>query len=401
HLIDASFSQSHALHWADLDGDGEGELITGKCFRAHNGRDPGGNEPPCLYSYILNPARLKFTRHTIDMGRVGTGRQIRTADLNDDGRLDIAVAGKSGTYILFNKGTQRELLNKTPVMKTTAVPAFELTEQWKAKIEAIAPERPLAEPKNKRLALVFNLITGYDHWCTPHMSEVAKIMGKKSGAYDVVVSDDIAHFEKANIGKFDAIVLINNCSKNPGRNLFYDKLGDMEKANELEANLIDHVAKGNGLVGFHGAILMQNQSEAFSETMGGSFHYHPRQTTVVGKVLEKDHPISSAFKGEDLVHIDEPYRFNGAYSKFNFHPLLAMELPDFTPEEQAKLFRRSENNIARYLSWIKPHGAGRVFYCSPSHNAQSFENPKLLQFMLNGIQYALGDLECDDSVLGQ
>ncbi len=281
------------------------------------------------------------------------------------------------------------------------LPEFELTEKWEAKIEAIAPERPLAQPKKKRLALVFNLITGYSHWCTPHMTEVARIMGEKSGAYDVVVSDDVAYFEKENIGKFDAIILVNNCSKNPGRNLFYDKLGDMEKANELEANLIDHVAKGNGLVGFHGAILMQNKSEAFSETMGGSFHYHPRQTTVVGKALEKDHPISSAFKGEDLVHVDEPYRFNGAYSKLNFKPLLEMELPDLTLEEQTRLFRRSENGIARYISWIKPHGDGRVFYCSPSHNAQSFENPMLLQFMLNGIQYALGDLECDDSVSGQ
>ena len=106
------------------------------------------------------------------------------------------------------------------------LPEFELTEEWEAKIEGFAPERPLAEPKKKRLVLVFNLITGYNHWCTPHMTEVARIMGEKSGAYDVVVSDDVSHFEKENIWKFDAIVLINNCSKNPERNLFYDKLGD-------------------------------------------------------------------------------------------------------------------------------------------------------------------------------
>ena len=107
HLIDDSFSQPHALHWADLDGDGGGELITGKCFHAHNGRDPGGNEQPCLYSYTWNPKKLKFTRHTIEEGNVGTGRQIRTADINEDGKLDIAVAGKSGTYILFNTGRNR------------------------------------------------------------------------------------------------------------------------------------------------------------------------------------------------------------------------------------------------------------------------------------------------------
>lgn len=53
----------------------------------------------------------------------------------------------------------------------------------------------------------------------------------------------------------------------------------------------------------------------------------------------------------------------------------------------------------RYISWIKPYGKGRVFVCTPSHNAQSFENPELLQFMLNGIQYALGDLKADDTPL--
>ena len=55
-----------------------------------------------------------------------------------------------------------------------------------------------------------------------------------------------------------------------------------------------------------------------------------------------------------------------------------------------------EDNI-RYVSWIKKHGKGRVFYVSPSHNAQSFEDERLLKFYLDGAQYVLGDLDCDDS----
>ncbi|MDH3583389.1 MAG: VCBS repeat-containing protein [Phycisphaerae bacterium] len=102
--IDTGFSQPHCLHMADLDGDGRDELITGKRVFAHNGRDPGGKEPPCLYYWTWNPDTKQFARVTIDEGRVGTGLQIRTADLNGDGRLDIAVAGKSGTYVLLNKG---------------------------------------------------------------------------------------------------------------------------------------------------------------------------------------------------------------------------------------------------------------------------------------------------------
>ncbi|MHC4123856.1 MAG: FG-GAP repeat domain-containing protein [Planctomycetota bacterium] len=48
-LIDESWSQPHCLHWADLDGDGNDELITGKRVGAHCGKDKGSKEPPCLY----------------------------------------------------------------------------------------------------------------------------------------------------------------------------------------------------------------------------------------------------------------------------------------------------------------------------------------------------------------
>ncbi|MCP4812161.1 MAG: VCBS repeat-containing protein, partial [Planctomycetaceae bacterium] len=102
-VIDKDFSQPHALHLADLDGDGQPELITGKRVFAHNGKDPGGKEPPCLFYYKWLPEKKQFQKHVIDRGTAGTGLQIRTGDLDQDGRTDIAVAGKSGTYLLFNR----------------------------------------------------------------------------------------------------------------------------------------------------------------------------------------------------------------------------------------------------------------------------------------------------------
>jgi hypothetical protein len=104
HLIDDTFSQVHALHFADLDGDGADELIAGKRVLAHNGQDPGAGDPPCIAYYDWDARSLSFQKHLINEGTVGAGLQVRTADLNGDGRLDIAVAGKSGTYILFNEG---------------------------------------------------------------------------------------------------------------------------------------------------------------------------------------------------------------------------------------------------------------------------------------------------------
>ena len=101
--IDKTYSQAHTPHLIDLDGDGVDELICGKRVRAHNGKDPGGKEPPCIYAYTWDKETKAFKRSTIDEGRVGTGLQIATGDLDQDGNIDLAVAGKSGTYILFNR----------------------------------------------------------------------------------------------------------------------------------------------------------------------------------------------------------------------------------------------------------------------------------------------------------
>jgi len=102
HEIDKSWSQAHALAWVDLDGDGKQELITGKRVHGHSGKDPGADEKPSIYYYAWDQQSLKFTRQLIADG-VGTGLFIRSADLDGNGKVDLAVSGKSGTYLLLQK----------------------------------------------------------------------------------------------------------------------------------------------------------------------------------------------------------------------------------------------------------------------------------------------------------
>jgi hypothetical protein len=106
HPIDPFSSQYHTMEWADIDGDGKKELITGKRYHAHNGRDPGGNDPIGLYYYKWNGQ--SFTKNTISYGPLGagkgTGLYFSVTDLNNDGRKDIIVAGKDGLYIFYNEG---------------------------------------------------------------------------------------------------------------------------------------------------------------------------------------------------------------------------------------------------------------------------------------------------------
>lgn len=108
HEIDRSFSQVHCLVWADLDGDGRNELITGKRYRAHGDGDPGARDPVCLFRFVWDAAAGRFDKDIISFNDgVGTGMQIRVVDIDGDKRPDIAVAGKSGTYILYNRGPSK------------------------------------------------------------------------------------------------------------------------------------------------------------------------------------------------------------------------------------------------------------------------------------------------------
>ncbi|MEQ8810965.1 MAG: ThuA domain-containing protein, partial [Imperialibacter sp.] len=277
---------------------------------------------------------------------------------------------------------------------------FELTDTWLAGVDKIAPASTTISVKKKKNILIFSLHTGFDHWTIPHTEAVVKLIAEKSGAFKVETSKDISIFEKDNLKNYDAVVLNNNCSISDERNIFWDVLKKDStlteqvarmKAKQLEDNLLSYVDRGGGLVVLHGAITMENKSDNFSQMVGGSFDYHPKQQSIAVKLVDPKHPMVQAFGGEGFEHVDEAYIFNNAYSQYNFHPLLYMEA-----DKISGLKEPIGDNI-KYISWIKRYGKGHVFYSSPSHNAQAFENPKLLRFFLDGIQYAVGDLKCDDS----
>ncbi len=277
---------------------------------------------------------------------------------------------------------------------------IEITNEWLSKMESIVPSEPRIKTTVKRKILVFSKATGFDHWTIPHNIELLKLFGKKTNAFEVHVGFDISNFNKKELKKYDAVVLNNANPKGPKRNLFYDLLKDyssyteqeiLVKAAEYESNLISYVHKGGGLMILHGAIVIQNNSEAFSKMTGGSFDYHPKQQEIHIKEVDKNHPLVQSFHGDGLTHIDEPYFFKNAYFDYNFRPLLY-----FKVDEIEGVRHEAKNNI-NYVAWIKKHGKGRVFYSSPSHNAQSLNSPELLQFLMDGLQYATGDFNVDDS----
>lgn len=107
HPIDPFCSQYHDLQWADIDGDGSKELITGQRCRAHCGNDPG--EADGIGAYYFKWTGNGFAKQVIDYVHPGgsgggVGIHFALADLRNNGRLDLIAPGKDGLFVYFNEG---------------------------------------------------------------------------------------------------------------------------------------------------------------------------------------------------------------------------------------------------------------------------------------------------------
>jgi hypothetical protein len=104
-VIDEPVQWGHAVWCADLDGDGDDEIVIGQ-------RDPNksaGSTPKGPGVYVYDPKAgsdpLSFDRHVIDDGGVAT-EDLVAADLNGDGRPEIVAGGRAthNVKIYWNPG---------------------------------------------------------------------------------------------------------------------------------------------------------------------------------------------------------------------------------------------------------------------------------------------------------
>jgi hypothetical protein len=102
HLIDDTWSQSHAMTMVDLNHDGRPDFLTGKRYMAHD-HDPGAREPLGVYWYEFLPGEKNapvWVKHIIDYGgRTGAGMQLPAVDTDKDGAIDFVAPGKSGLFL--------------------------------------------------------------------------------------------------------------------------------------------------------------------------------------------------------------------------------------------------------------------------------------------------------------
>ena len=137
----------------------------------------------------------------------------------------------------------------------------------------------------------------------------------------------------------------------------------------------------------------------FNTMIGGFFKFHWNDgTEITVKVDEPNHPLNAVFKDKpQLVVIDETYTFGReTYSRKNLRVLTSVDYAKMSDEDKKKESNpRSDGDYA--LSWIHRDGKGRVFYEAFGHNEKIYAMRPILEHVLAGMQYVLGDLQVDDS----
>ena len=105
-------------------------------------------------------------------------------------------------------------------------------------------------------------------------------------------------------------------------------------------------------------------------------------------IEDPQHPLVAAFGGADFRITDEIYGYGPPFDRARLRVLLSLD-PARTNMGVPWINRR-DNDFA--LAWVKLYGKGRVFNTSFGHMASLYSNPQMLQFYLDAIQFAAGDL---------
>jgi type 1 glutamine amidotransferase/sugar phosphate isomerase/epimerase len=269
--------------------------------------------------------------------------------------------------------------------KTLAIRgASELTPDARAKIEAAIPRTAPATPQKPRKLLVLDQRGG--HATIANTNYAIELMGKSTGAYEAVFSNDLDNLKYDKIRQYDAVILDSTES-------------DVSADPAVREGLLRYVREGGGIGGIHAASWSAAFWPELMEMFGASQGAHRTEPATL-KIDDLNSPLMKSFGGQPFTFTDEYYRMADTgpqgtyYSRDKVHVLFSVDAaktPDFNSGRTP--FIRKDDDYA--VAWIKGYGKGRVFFTCLGHTPDMFTDPKFNGFLLATLQFLLGDLPAD------
>jgi hypothetical protein len=287
--------------------------------------------------------------------------------------------------------TRRDLLAGAAAAAGMSAAAAQVSPEpgEREKIEAAIPDRPFVTPLKPRKLLIFDLNVGYGgHPSRLTANAAFERMGRKTGAFETVVSREPSVFERESLRQFDAVFLNNTVG-----NLFEDP--------GLRQNLVEFVTGGGGLLGVHGTTVAftrwkeggREDWPEFGLMLGGrGANHRAADEHVFIKLDDPDHPLNRPFEGNGFDYRSEFFRVHAPYSRDRVRVLFSIDVQktDMNQGPSYGKLRREDDDYA--LAWVRSYGRGRVFYCTIAHAPSVFWDPAMLKFYLAAVQFAVGDM---------
>ncbi len=260
-------------------------------------------------------------------------------------------------------------------------------------IRATLPEKAPVAPKQPRKLFVFYRADRFAHLSIPDWNKMLDLLGRKTGAFQPTFSQNYDDITPDGLKPFDAVFFNNTCG--------------MSMPESAKVALMRYVRSGGGFAGNHGAGDTWHDWPEGLAMLGAEFVAHPFSKVQV-KVDDPASPLTAVFAGKPFPFTDEIYAFKSPYSRNDLRVLLSVDYAN-SPEvrkTEERLRERAEKSAAAVradhdyaISWVRRWDRGRVFYCSLGHRPEVVRDPAIIRYYLAGIQYALGDLEADDTPL--
>lgn len=264
-------------------------------------------------------------------------------------------------------------------------------DEQKKQISDAAPAEATAKPAKARKVLAMYRCEGFIHTSIPYANFALEKTAEKSGAYSIDLTDSYEVFTADNLAKYDVLLFNNTTGLKPNE--------------EQQKAILGFVNGGGGIVGIHAAADNFGSWADGVAMIGGIFNGHPWGAGGKWAFKNEDpnHPLMAAFEKKGFWHTDEIYWYKpeSFQGRERLRVLLSLDMSKaenqkpLDNEKVKSTLKVAPDQVDVPVSWCRKIGEGRLFFTNLGHRDDTFWNPAVLRHILDGIQFAAGDLEAD------
>ncbi len=237
----------------------------------------------------------------------------------------------------------------------------------------------IGKEKSSKKLLYVTHSAGFKHKVLPVSEEIMKQLGADTGHFSVDVTRDVGLINAENLKKYDAL-------------MFYTT-GELPISGEQKKAFVDFIRTGGAFIGVHSATDTFYEWPEYGRIIGGYFDKHPWTQVVTVRVEDTAHPATKHL-GTSFEIKDEIYQFKN-YSRENVRVLMTLDTSSVDLNKPN--VHRTDGDFA--TAWCRTYGKGRVFYSALGHFEEVWRDERYRKHIVNGIRWAMGDLEGDATPL--